>query len=147
MTWMQRAIGLGVLALGKTGDNPNVGCVLVRGGQVLGEGFTQPPGGSHAEVQAQADAQAKGFDIAGADLYTTVEPCSFHGRTPSCARAIVDWGIKRVLIGIRDPHPRVNGAGIRIMTEAGIEVVEGVCNDDVAASLSQWLNGCKGRDQ
>ncbi len=137
---MRRAIALGQRARGTTGDNPAVGAVLVREGGVVGEGHTQPPSEPHAEVMALRDAQARGESVAGATLYTTVEPCCFHGRTPACTGAILGRGITRVVVGIRDPHPRVDGQGIAELRAAGIRVTEGVLADEVRTALSPWLS-------
>jgi diaminohydroxyphosphoribosylaminopyrimidine deaminase/5-amino-6-(5-phosphoribosylamino)uracil reductase len=132
---MQSAIQLEKFAIGKTGDNPSVGCVIVKGGTIIGKGWTAPPGGPHAEVSAWMNAISRGFDVIGATLYTTLEPCSFFGRTPACAASIVSWGIQRVIIGIRDPHPRVDGEGIRLLKAAGLIVMEGVCAEEIRATL------------
>jgi diaminohydroxyphosphoribosylaminopyrimidine deaminase / 5-amino-6-(5-phosphoribosylamino)uracil reductase len=138
--WMQLAMEQGRLARGSTGDNPWVGCAIVSpGGQLLGSGHTLGPGEDHAEIAAARDAQRRGHSVFGATLYSTLEPCSFHGRTPACSRSIAERGIARVVIGMRDPHPRVNGAGIRILTDAGVEVVEGVCEEQVRRQLGAWV--------
>ncbi|MEO7093112.1 MAG: bifunctional diaminohydroxyphosphoribosylaminopyrimidine deaminase/5-amino-6-(5-phosphoribosylamino)uracil reductase RibD [Polyangiales bacterium] len=137
---MRLAIAEAERARGITGDNPWVGCVIVdAGGRVLGRGHTQGPGEDHAEIAAARDAKANGHDLAGATLYSTLEPCSFHGRTPACARAIVERGIARVVIGLHDPNPRVDGEGVRILRAAGIEVIEGVCEDEVLGQLEAWV--------
>ena len=137
--WMQRAIELGKQVQGTTGDNPYVGCVIVRVGQILGEGATQSPGNPHAEIMAIRDAEGKGYSVKGASLYTTVEPCSFYGRTPACALTLIDKEIARVIVGIQDPHPRVQGEGVRLLREAQIEVVENICADAVRLYLKDWL--------
>ena len=134
---------LGEKVKGKTGDNPWVGCLIVRKKQILGKGVTQPPGGMHAEVAAISEAQNQKHTLEGSTLYCTVEPCSFQGRTPSCAKAIAKSGIQRVVVAIRDPHPKVNGRGLEILKEAGIEVNEGLCSDQVKNSLKEWLDGHK----
>jgi diaminohydroxyphosphoribosylaminopyrimidine deaminase/5-amino-6-(5-phosphoribosylamino)uracil reductase len=136
---MRRAIALGQQAQGMTGDNPAVGAVLVRDARVLGEGHTQPPHQPHAEVMALRDAEARGESTVGATLYTTVEPCCFHGRTPACTGAILGRGIARVVVGIRDPHPRVDGRGIAELRAAGISVSEDILADEVRAALAGWL--------
>ena len=136
---MRRAIELGRGVEGTTGDNPNVGCVIVASGVIVAEGATQPPGHPHAEATALLAAQAAGIPVQGATLYTTVEPCSFEGRTPACAPAIVRAGIARVVLGVRDPHPRVNGRGVAILRAAGVAVVEGVDRDEVTDYLRAWL--------
>jgi len=139
-TWMRLAIDEAERARGGTGDNPWVGCVIVGPqGELLGRGHTQGPGEDHAEIDAARDAHARGRSVVGATLYSTLEPCAFHGRTPACARSIAERGITRVVIGMRDPHPRVNGAGTRILRDAGVEVVEGVCEADVRRQLGPWV--------
>jgi diaminohydroxyphosphoribosylaminopyrimidine deaminase / 5-amino-6-(5-phosphoribosylamino)uracil reductase len=137
--YMRRAIALGMQAKGKTGDNPYVGCVIVAGDEILGEGFTQPPGLPHAEIGALLAAERQGHEVAGATLYTTLEPCTFFGRTPPCAQAILERRLARVVVGICDPHPRVNGKGIELLREAGIELRLGVCEEEVSRYLADWL--------
>jgi diaminohydroxyphosphoribosylaminopyrimidine deaminase/5-amino-6-(5-phosphoribosylamino)uracil reductase len=139
-TWMRLAIEEGERARGTTGDNPWVGCAIVSpSGELLGRGHTLGPGEDHAEIAAARDAHARGHGVVGATLYSTLEPCSFHGRTAACSRSIADRGIARVVIGMRDPHPRVNGAGILILRNAGVEVIEGVCESDVRRQLGLWV--------
>ncbi|HEX7794972.1 MAG TPA: deaminase [Vicinamibacterales bacterium] len=138
--WMRLAIEEAELARGTTGDNPWVGCAIVTpDGELLGRGHTLGPGEDHAEIAAARDARARGQSVVGATLYSTLEPCSFHGRTPACSRSIAERGIARVVIGMRDPHPRVNGAGIVILREAGVEVIEGVCEAEVRRQLGLWV--------
>lgn len=137
---MRAAIAEAERARGKTGDNPWVGCVIASaGGEVLARGHTQGPGEDHAEIVALHEARARGTLGDGVTLYSTLEPCSFHGRTPACSRVIVDHGVRRVVVGMRDPHPRVDGQGARILRDAGIEVVEGVCEDEVRRQLGAWV--------
>ncbi len=137
---MRATITEGEHARGSTGDNPWVGCLIVdASGVVLARGHTQGPGEDHAEIAAVREAKAAGRSVVGATLYSTLEPCSFHGRTPACAHVVVREQIARVVIGMRDPHPRVDGAGIRILREAGLEVVEGVCEDEVRRQLGAWV--------
>ena len=140
VVWMRQAIAEAGLARGKTGDNPWVGCVIVDdGGVVLGRGHTQGPGEDHAEAAAFRQAKELGLSVEGATLYSTLEPCSFHGRTPACSRAIVERGVRRVVTGMRDPHPRVDGQGLRILSDGGIEVVEAVCEVEVRQQLGRWV--------
>ena len=137
---MQLAIAEGDRARGSTGDNPWVGCVITDGdGMVLAKGHTQGPGEHHAEIEAILAAEARGHSVKGTTMYSTLEPCSFHGRTPACSRVIVDHAIGLVVVGMRDPHPRVDGQGIRILRDAGIEVVEGVCERQVRRQLGIWV--------
>ena len=138
---MKRALKLGKRAFKKTGDNPWVGCVIVKGDKILGEGHTQPGGIPHAETEAISIAESKGHSLSGSTLYCTVEPCSFHGRSPSCAKIIVEKNISHVVTAIRDPHPKVNGEGIRVLKEAGISVTEGVEEEAARVSLADWLKG------
>ena len=138
---MLQALKLGESVKGTTGDNPWVGCLIVKDGKVLGQGATHPPGGLHAEAVALQEAQNLKHSLDGATLYCTVEPCSFEGRTPSCAKAIARSGISRVVASIRDPHPKVNGKGLSILRQAGVEVTEGIKSLEVEASLQEWLNG------
>jgi diaminohydroxyphosphoribosylaminopyrimidine deaminase/5-amino-6-(5-phosphoribosylamino)uracil reductase len=138
--WMRLAIEEAELARGTTGDNPWVGATIVSPlGRLLGRGHTLGPGEDHAEIAAARDARERGFTVVGSTLYSTLEPCSFHGRTPACARSISARGIARVVIGMRDPHPRVSGEGIRMLREAGVEVIEGVCEPDVRRRLGTWV--------
>ena len=141
LRFMKRALELGEQVRNKTGDNPWVGCVIVRGEKVLGEGHTHPPGEAHAEADAILNAEKQGHSLTGSTLYCTLEPCSFHGRTPSCAETIVEKQISHVVISIRDPHPQVNGEGIRLLREGGITVTEGVEEQSVRRSLQDWLKG------
>jgi len=138
--WMRLAIEEAELARGTTGDNPWVGCVIVSpSGALIGRGHTQGPGEDHAEIAAARDAEARGHSVVGATLYSTLEPCSFHGRTPACSRSIAARGVARVVIGMRDPHPRVDGQGIAILREAGVEVIEGVREAEVRRQLGIWI--------
>jgi diaminohydroxyphosphoribosylaminopyrimidine deaminase/5-amino-6-(5-phosphoribosylamino)uracil reductase len=137
---MHLAIEEGELARGSTGNNPWVGCVIVGSQhELLGRGHTLGPGEDHAEIAAARAARERGLAIVGATLYSTLEPCSFHGRTPACASSIAARGVARVVIGMRDPHPRVNGEGIRMLRAAGVEVIEGVCEADVRRQLGSWV--------
>ena len=85
------------------------------------------------------EARALGLIVEGATMYSTLEPCSFHGRTPACSRAIIDGRVGRVVIAMRDPHPRVDGEGARILRDGGVEVLEGVCERDVRRQLGGWV--------
>ena len=138
---MLHALELGESVKGTTGDNPWVGCLIIKDEKVLGQGATHPPGGLHAEAAALQEAKKSKHSLDGATLYCTVEPCSFEGRTPSCAKAIARSGISRVVASIRDPHPKVNGEGFNILRQAGVEVTEGIKSQQVEASLQEWLNG------
>ncbi|MFC5459229.1 bifunctional diaminohydroxyphosphoribosylaminopyrimidine deaminase/5-amino-6-(5-phosphoribosylamino)uracil reductase RibD [Massilia niabensis] len=112
-----------------TAPNPRVGCVIVRDGEVIGAGHTQPAGQAHAEIQALRDAAARGNDVRGATAYVTLEPCSHYGRTPPCSNALVEAGLKRVVAAMGDPNPLVAGRGMAQLQAAGIETVSGVLAD------------------
>jgi len=124
---LQRALALARESLGQTDPNPRVGCVIVAadGTTVLGEGRTQPAGQAHAEVMALRDAAARGADVRGATAWVTLEPCSHQGRTGPCCDALVAAGVARVVASVRDPNPRVAGAGFARLRAAGIAVEEG----------------------
>ncbi len=117
--FMRLAIAEAIRALGRTHPNPAVGALVVNDGRVVGRGYTRPPGGPHAEIVAlrQAGAKAK-----GATLYSTLEPCNHFGRTPPCTDAILNAGVARVVWGSVDPNPRVDGAGLRRLKRAGVQV-------------------------
>lgn len=128
--WMMHALSLAEKGLFTTTPNPHIGCVLIKNGQVIGEGYTQPAGGAHAEVQAMRDAESKGHDISGATAYVTLEPCSHFGRTPPCADALIAHGIKKVVCAMEDPNPQVAGQGFAKLRAAGIEVINGVMSKE-----------------
>lgn len=115
--------------------NPRVGCIVVdTNGRILGRGHTQQVGQAHAEIMALRDARAAGFDVRGATAYVTLEPCSHHGRTPPCCDALIEAGIARVAVALKDPNPLVAGQGIARMRMAGIEVA--VLDADHPAALA-----------
>ncbi|KAK9802064.1 hypothetical protein WJX73_009791 [Symbiochloris irregularis] len=118
--YMRQALDLAKKALGQTEPNPAVGCVIVRGGEVVGEGFHPKAGKPHAEVYA---LRAAGETARGATAYVTLEPCNHFGRTPPCSQALVDAAVTKVVIGIGDPNPLVSGSGAMTLRDAGIEVV------------------------
>ena len=120
---MQRALALAERARGNTKPNPMVGAVVVRNGNVVGEGYHHRAGTDHAEVLALKQAGKK---AAGATIYVTLEPCCHVGNTPPCTNALIAAGIKRVVIPNSDPDPRVKGRGIRVLRKAGIQVDSGV---------------------
>jgi diaminohydroxyphosphoribosylaminopyrimidine deaminase/5-amino-6-(5-phosphoribosylamino)uracil reductase len=104
--------------------------VIVKNGQLIGAGHTQPAGQAHAEVQALRDAAARGNDVRGATVYVTLEPCSHHGRTPPCADALVQAGVARVVAATSDPNPLVAGQGLARLRAAGIDVACGLLEDE-----------------
>lgn len=135
--FMRMAVGLARRGHGNVAPNPSVGCVIVKDGRVAGRGWTQPGGRPHAETEALLQA---GEDAAGADVYVTLEPCAHHGKTPPCAEALIAANVGRVIIGTRDPDPRVDGGGIDMLREAGIEVVEGVCERETTEVAAGFLH-------
>lgn len=126
LDYMKRALELARKARPISPPNPSVGCVIVRNDRILGEGFTQKTGSDHAEIQAIKNANANGFDIEGATVYVTLEPCSHYGRTPPCALRLIKEKVARVVVACLDPNPLVAGRGIGMLREAGIEVEAGV---------------------
>jgi pyrimidine deaminase RibD-like protein len=134
--FMQAALLEGRKALPLCLPNPPVGCVLVQDGKIVARGHTQPPGQHHAE--AMALSQISG-DLSSIAAYVTLEPCSFQGRTPSCAKALVASGIKQVFVAILDPDPRNAGAGIQILRAGGIEVSVGLLEQEVHLDLDPYL--------
>lgn len=112
-----------------TSPNPRVGCVIVKGNKVIGEGFTQPAGQAHAEIQALNDATRRGNDVRGSTVYVTLEPCSHYGRTPPCADALIRAGVARVVAAVADPNPLVAGNGVEKLKAAGIDVTVGVLEE------------------
>src|SRR4051794_4257601 len=133
---MDRAIALASAVRTRTSPNPWVGCVLVTRDGAVFEGATAPPGGPHAEVVALA---AAGPRTRGATVFTTLEPCAHHGRTPPCADALVSAGVARVVVGITDPDPHVAGQGIARLQAAGIETTVGVRAEAVEEQLAAYL--------
>ena len=127
---MARALQLAAHGLFTTSPNPRVGCVIVKDGTVVGEGWHQRTGTPHAEIHALA---AAGDNARGATVYVTLEPCSHHGRTPPCAEALVDAGVSRVVAAMSDPNPLVAGGGIAMLTLAGIRADVGLMESEARA--------------
>jgi diaminohydroxyphosphoribosylaminopyrimidine deaminase/5-amino-6-(5-phosphoribosylamino)uracil reductase len=139
MDYMARALQLASRALGSVSPNPAVGAVLVRDGQIVGEGATQPPGEAHAEIVA---LRAAGALARQSTLYVTLEPCAHYGRTPPCADAIVAAGVAEAHVAMLDPSPWVNGGGVAALEQAGIRVQCGA-HERAARQLNEaylcWL--------
>jgi diaminohydroxyphosphoribosylaminopyrimidine deaminase/5-amino-6-(5-phosphoribosylamino)uracil reductase len=134
--WMGAALALAERGRGRTAPNPNVGCIIVRHGCVIGRGWTQPGGRPHAEAMALADTG----DIAGATVYVTLEPCAHaSARGPACADLLVASRPARVVVALGDPDPRTNGAGIARLRAAGIAVVEGLEAHTARRSMAGFL--------
>jgi pyrimidine deaminase RibD-like protein len=134
--FMHLAVLEGRKALPGCIPNPPVGCVLVRNGLVVAAGHTNPPGEKHAEAMALAQLSGALTDVTA---FVTLEPCSFHGRTPSCAQELVSRKIARVYISILDPDPRNNGAGVEILRRAGMEVSVGLLEEVARTDLGPYL--------
>ncbi|MBS1142020.1 MAG: 5-amino-6-(5-phosphoribosylamino)uracil reductase / diaminohydroxyphosphoribosylaminopyrimidine [Proteobacteria bacterium] len=124
---MARALQLAERALWTTSPNPRVGCVLVRDGEIVGEGWHEKAGEPHAEVHA---LRAAGEKARGATAYVTLEPCSHHGRTPPCAEALIAAGVSRVVAAMTDPNPLVSGKGLALLQAAGIETASGLLENE-----------------
>jgi len=132
---MRRALALAASVRARTAPNPWVGAVVAAGGEWF-EGATEPPGGPHAEVTALARAGAR---ARGATLYTTLEPCAHHGRTPPCTDAVLEAGVARVVVGLLDPDPNVSGRGVEALRSHGVQVDVGVAGAEVAELLGPYL--------
>ena len=140
--FMQRCFELAANGLGRTSPNPMVGCVIVRNGRIISEGYHQVLGQNHAERNAilrlcpqLADTETRCNDLAGVTLYCNLEPCSHFGLTPPCADLIARSGISKVVCCNDDPNPKVDGKGFRILQEGGIEVVRHILEEE-----GRWLN-------
>lgn len=129
LRFMRRALVLARRGEGETNPNPLVGCVVVRGGRVVGEGFHARAGGPHAEIEALARA---GQRARGATLFVTLEPCAHQGRTGPCAPRIADSGVRRVVVAMRDPNPLVSGRGLALLRRRGVRVEAGVLAAEAA---------------
>lgn len=130
---MLRALELAGLGRGFTNPNPLVGAVIVRGGKIIAEGWHHEYGGLHAERDALENARRNNIDVKGAEIYVTLEPCCHYGKQPPCTRALIDSGIRKVVVGSRDPNPLVDGKGVKVLEDAGIEVVQDFMKDECDA--------------
>ena len=134
---MRAALVEGRKALPNCAPNPPVGCVLVRGGKIIARGYTNPPGQFHAEAMALTQVEG---DLDDVTAFVTLEPCSFHGRTPSCAKTLVSRKIGEVFVAIIDPHPKNQGRGNQILTDAGIPVQVGLLGREAQKDLGPHLS-------
>lgn len=132
--FMRRCLELARHGLGRTAPNPLVGCVIVHQGKIIGEGYHTAYGQPHAEVEALRSCKQTEL-LANSTLYVSLEPCAHQGKTPACAPQVVQAGIRKVVVCNRDPFPQVDGKGKAILKEAGVEVVEGVLENE-----GRWLN-------
>jgi diaminohydroxyphosphoribosylaminopyrimidine deaminase/5-amino-6-(5-phosphoribosylamino)uracil reductase len=134
--FMRRALVLAKRGLGRTSPNPLVGCVIVKGGRVVAEGWHKGFGFDHAEVDALRKA---GPRARGATMYVTLEPCSHWGKTPPCAQAVLDAGIKRVVVAMKDPNPVNNGRSLQALGAKGVQVICGVCESEAQAMNAPFV--------
>jgi diaminohydroxyphosphoribosylaminopyrimidine deaminase/5-amino-6-(5-phosphoribosylamino)uracil reductase len=134
--FMRAALGFARKGLGKTSPNPSVGAVIVRKDQVIAAGFHRKAGAPHAEVEALNRLRDKARQ--GDTLYVTLEPCNHYGRTPPCTQAILEKGVRRVVVGMKDPNPRVTGGGCDYLIGQGVEVVTGVLEGE-CRRLNEWF--------
>ncbi len=139
VTFMERALAVSDGARPISPPNPNVGCVLVKDGRIIGEGHTQAVGGPHAEVMALRDALRRNESTEGATAYVTLEPCSHTGRTPPCCDALLRAGITRVVAALTDPNPLVAGQGLARLKAAGVEVASGLLAHEAEARMAGFL--------
>ncbi|PMH41124.1 riboflavin biosynthesis protein RibD [Vibrio sp. 10N.286.49.B3] len=137
---MSRAIQLAKRGIYTTAPNPNVGCVITKHGQIIGEGFHFKAGEPHAEVHALRMA---GDDAQGATAYVTLEPCSHYGRTPPCAEGLIKANVTKVICAMTDPNPQVSGRGIQMLREAGIEVQVGLLESEAIALNPAFIKRMK----
>ena len=134
---MRRAIQLASLGSGSTSPNPLVGAVVLdEDGRIVGDGYHSAAGSHHAEVKALSQA---GENAKGGTLFVTLEPCCHYGRTPPCTKAILRSGVRRVIVGLQDPDPRVSGGGIAFLKNSGIEVITGVLEEEVASQNKEFI--------
>lgn len=137
--WMEIALSLAIRGEGLTRPNPPVGAVVVSRGSIVGRAYHKRAGAAHAEIGALLEA---GRRARGGTLYVTLEPCCTFGRTPPCTDAILEAGISRVVVSVRDPNPKHAGRGLRLLRKAGLETVCGVCRSDGAlliAPFAKWI--------
>jgi diaminohydroxyphosphoribosylaminopyrimidine deaminase / 5-amino-6-(5-phosphoribosylamino)uracil reductase len=140
--FMRQALGLAVRARGRTSPNPLVGCVIVRKGRVVATGWHKKAGGDHGEAAALRKLD---WRAPGATVYVTLEPHNFQSRTPACTDRLIEAGVKRVVVAMRDPNPRVAGKGIAQLRRAGIAVTVGVLEDEARAINRPYLKWMKQR--
>ena len=133
---MERAISLAKLAFGQVSPNPAVGAVIIKNGEVIGQGYTQPPGSAHAEIMALKEA---GERATGGVMYVTLEPCCHYGKTPPCTQAIIAAGIKELHAAMIDPNPLVDGKGLKELEKAGISIFLGEHADDAKEVIESYV--------
>ena len=140
--FMTLALAQASRGIGLTNPNPPVGAVLVRDGELIGEGYHHKAGKPHAEIEALQDAMGKGRDVRGATIYVTLEPCSTRGRTPACTKALIHAGVGRVVYALPDPNPAHAGSADKLLRKAGIEVESGLLEDECTRLIrpfEKWI--------
>lgn len=140
---MRKAMEIAEKGRGFVNPNPLVGALIIKNGKIIGEGYHKKFGDNHAEINAFYDAEKRGHSVQGADMYVTLEPCSHYGKTPPCAKKIVEKGIKKVFIGILDPNPLVSGKGISILKHAGIDVETDILSEELRKQNEVFLHFIK----
>ncbi len=140
---MRRAMELAERGRHRVMPNPLVGCVLVKDGEVVAEGWHDHIGGLHAEQMAIADAEAKGVPTQGTTAYVTLEPCNHFGRTPPCTESLLWAGVEKVVIGAMDPNPTVRGDGAIMLAENGVEVIQGVLREACEEQMGPFIHWCR----
>ncbi|HIH53321.1 MAG TPA: bifunctional diaminohydroxyphosphoribosylaminopyrimidine deaminase/5-amino-6-(5-phosphoribosylamino)uracil reductase RibD [Candidatus Poseidoniaceae archaeon] len=143
--FMRRALVVAERGQGRVSPNPPVGCVLVKDGVAIAEGWHDHLGGLHAEQMAIHDAEDRGVPTNGATAYVTLEPCNHFGRTPPCTESLLWAGIQRVIIAHPDPNPNVRGRGTDVLREAGLKVDVGLLQDEAAVQMRSFLHWCHHR--
>ena len=143
--YMRRAIKLAEKGRHRVMPNPLVGCVLVKDGEIVAEGWHDHLGGLHAEQMAIADAESKGIGTRGTTAYVTLEPCNHFGRTPPCTEALLWAGVSKVVIGALDPNPTVRGEGAKKLIDLGVEVVTGVMEEECESQMEEFMHWCRSR--
>ena len=143
--FMRLALELGSRGGHKVLPNPQVGCLLVRDGKVIAEGWHDHIGGLHAEQMAIADAESRGVPTQGSTAFVTLEPCNHFGRTPPCTEALLWAGIERVVIGSMDPNPTVRGNGADSLEDNGVEVITGVLESECNRQMRPFMHWCQNR--
>ena len=145
VVFMERALEVAERGRGDVNPNPLVGCILVKEGEIISEGWHNHLGGLHAEQMAIANAEKNGKNTNGATAYVTLEPCNHHGRTPPCTEALLWAGINEVIISHIDPNPTVKGGGIKALKNAKINVKMGLLRDKSKLQMESFLNWCENK--
>ncbi len=143
--FMRRALELAEFGRGRVMPNPPVGCVLVRDGEIVAEGWHDHIGGLHAEQMAIADAEVRGVPTRGTTAYITLEPCNHFGRTPPCTEALLWAGVSHVVVGAADPNPTVRGGGTETLRSEGVNVEEGLLVDECEEQMHEFMHWCRTR--